>query len=89
MKDVPESVVEQLAARTDGVPLFIEEFARMLEESGALRGPDGELSMTGSFPVDAIPATLQDLLLSRLDRMPGVKDVAQLGATIGREFSST
>jgi serine/threonine protein kinase/predicted ATPase len=87
MKDVPEAVVEQLAARTDGVPLFIEEFAKMLEESGALRGADGELSMTGSFPVDAIPATLQDLLLSRLDRMPGVKDVAQLGATIGREFS--
>ncbi len=87
MKDVPEAIVEQLAARTDGVPLFIEEFAKMLEESGALRGPEGELSMTGSFPIDAIPATLQDLLLSRLDRMPGVKDVAQLGATIGREFS--
>jgi class 3 adenylate cyclase/tetratricopeptide (TPR) repeat protein len=87
MKDVPEAVVEQLAARTDGVPLFIEEFAKMLVESGALRGAEGELSMTGSFPIDAIPATLQDLLLSRLDRMPGVKDVAQLGATIGREFS--
>ena len=67
--------------RTDGVPLFIEEFARMLEEAGHLRGADGEPSLTGSFPVDAIPATLHDLLLSRLDRMPGVKDVAQLGAT--------
>jgi tetratricopeptide (TPR) repeat protein len=87
MKDVPEALVEQLAARTDGVPLFIEEFARMIEESGALHGLDGELSMTGSFPIDTIPATLQDLLLSRLDRMPGVKDVAQVGATIGREFS--
>ncbi len=87
LKDVPASVVEQLAARTDGVPLFIEEFARMLEESGRLRGDDGELSLTGSFPVDTIPATLHDLLLSRLDRMPGVKDVAQLGASLGREFS--
>ena len=87
LKDVPEVVVDQLAARTDGVPLFIEEFARMLEESGALRGPDGEASITGSFPIDTIPASLHDLLLSRLDRMPGVKNVAQLGATIGREFS--
>ena len=87
LKDVPAEVVEQLAARTDGVPLFIEEFAKILEESGHLRGPDGELSMTGSFPLDTIPATLHDLLLSRLDRMPGVKDVAQLGASLGREFS--
>ena len=87
LKDVPAEVVEQLAARTDGVPLFIEEFARMLEESGQLRGEAGELSLTGSFPLDTIPATLHDLLLSRLDRMPGVKDVAQLGASLGREFS--
>ena len=87
LKNVPAAVVEQLAARTDGVPLFIEEFAKMLEETGFLRGSDGEMSLTGSFPVDTIPASLQDLLLSRLDRMPGVKDVAQLGATLGREFS--
>ena len=87
LKDVPAEVVEQLAARTDGVPLFIEEFAKLLEEGGHLRGPDGEMSMTGTFPLDTIPATLHDLLLSRLDRMPGVKDVAQLGATLGREFS--
>ena len=86
LKDVPAEVVDQLAARTDGVPLFIEEFARMLEETGYLRGAEGELSLTGSFPLDTIPATLHDLLLSRLDRMPGVTDVAQLGATLGREF---
>ncbi len=87
LKEVPAEVVEQLATRTDGVPLFIEEFAKMLEESGRLRGEAGELSLTGSFPLDTIPATLHDLLLSRLDRMPGVKDVAQLGASLGREFS--
>jgi serine/threonine protein kinase/predicted ATPase len=87
LKDVPAEVVDQLAARTDGVPLFIEEYAKMLEETGHLRGVEGELSLTGSFPIDSIPATLQDLLLSRLDRMPGIKDVAQLGASLGREFS--
>ena len=87
LKDVPAEVVEQLAARTDGVPLFIEEYAKMLQETGHLRGTEGELSLTGSFPIDTIPATLHDLLLSRLDRMPGVKDIAQLGASLGREFS--
>ncbi len=77
--DLPAEVAESLAARTDGVPLFIEEFARMFEGAG----PGG----SGTPPADAIPATLHDLLLSRLDRMPGVKDVAQLGATLGREFT--
>jgi serine/threonine protein kinase/predicted ATPase len=87
LKDLASEVVEQLASRTDGVPLFIEEFARMLEEEGHLHESDGERTLSGSFPTDAIPATLHDLLLSRLDRMPGVKDVAQLGASLGREFS--
>ncbi len=70
------------------MPLFVEEFTKMLEETGFLRGADGGRPSTiGAFPVDAIPATLHDLLLSRLDWMPGVKDIAQLGASIGREFS--
>ena len=49
--------------------------------------PAASATLSGPFPADAIPATLHDLLLSRLDRMPGVKDVAQLGASLGREFS--
>jgi serine/threonine protein kinase/tetratricopeptide (TPR) repeat protein len=70
---VPAAVVDQIVARTDGVPLFIEEFAKALTEPGALQGI-------------AIPATLQDLLLARLDRMASNKDVVQLGAVIGRSF---
>ena len=86
LADVPAEVVEQLAARTDGVPLFIEEFVRMLDEAGHLRPADGGPRPARAFPADAIPATLHDLLLSRLDRMAGVRDVAQLGAALGREF---
>ena len=86
LADVPAALVEQLAARTDGVPLFVEEFARMLEESGHLGVAAGGPAPTPAFPADAIPATLHDLLLSRLDRMAGVKEVAQLGAALGREF---
>ncbi len=71
---VPSAVVDQIVERTDGVPLFIEEFAKVLTEPGASQGI-------------AIPATLQDLLLARLDRMASNKDVVQLAAVIGRSFS--
>ena len=57
LKDLAADVVEQLASRTDGVPLFIEEFARMLEEEGHLHESNGERTLSGSFPADAIPAT--------------------------------
>jgi class 3 adenylate cyclase/tetratricopeptide (TPR) repeat protein len=72
--DIPLAVIEQVAERTDGVPLFVEEFARVLVEGG-------------SWAAGSIPATLQDLLLARLDRMASNKDVIQLGAAIGRTFS--
>jgi hypothetical protein len=72
--DVPAAVVEQIADRTDGVPLFVEEFTRLAAEGGA-----------GGLGV-AIPASLQDLLLARLDRMASDREVVQFGATIGRTF---
>ena len=74
---IPQSTVDQIAERTDGVPLFVEEFTRLVAESG------GGAAGVGA----AIPATLQDLLLARLDRMASVRDVVQLGAVIGRTFS--
>ena len=82
----PEATVEQIYERTGGVPLFVEEFTKMLQigwaGSGGGRqhagpGPDG----TGS------PATLQDLVMARLDRMEGDREVAQLAAVLGREVS--
>ena len=71
---VPADVVEKIAERTDGVPLFVEEFTRLVAEGGK----DGLQA--------AIPASLQDLLLARLDRMASDREVVQLGATIGRTF---
>src|SRR5688572_15442742 len=84
---LPPEVAEQVAARSDGVPLFIEECTNMLVESGLLKEENGRYVLTGELPCDAIPATLQDLLMARLDRMGDAKEVAQLGATLGREFS--
>ncbi len=84
---LPEAVIEQVYDRAGGVPLFVEEFTKMVQESGALdqAGEGGAGSKT--LPVREIPATLQDLVMARLDRMEGDRDVAQLAATLGREFS--
>ena len=86
-RHLPPALVEQVAARTDGVPLFVEEFTKMVQESGALREVDGNVELSQSFPVQAIPATLQDLLMARLDRMASVREVTQLASALGREFS--
>ena len=87
VKKIPKHVVEQIIDRTDGVPLFVEEFTTMVFEAGSVREVDGGAEMSASFPLHEIPATLQDLLMARLDRMASDIEVAQLAATIGREFS--
>jgi tetratricopeptide (TPR) repeat protein len=86
-KAMPDAVVEQILARTDGVPLFVEELTNTLLESGLLRETPERYVLDGPLPPLAIPATLQASLLARLDRLATVKDVAQIGAAIGREFS--
>ncbi len=85
--EVPAALAEQVAARTDGVPLFVEEFTQMLLEAGRLGGSADANSLSGVFSAGAIPATLQDLLLARLDRLTRHREVVQLAATLGREFS--
>jgi predicted ATPase/class 3 adenylate cyclase len=85
-KELPAEVRQQIVAKTDGVPLFVEELTKMVLESGWLRERDGAYELTGPLPVLAIPATLQDSLMARLDRLATVKEVAQLGATLGRAF---
>ncbi len=75
---LPQDLVQQIVARTDGVPLFVEELTKMvLEDRGAHH----------TMLLQTIPTTLQDSLMARLDRLNTAKEVAQLGATIGREFS--
>jgi class 3 adenylate cyclase/predicted ATPase len=86
-KPLPAPVHQQIIQKTDGVPLFMEELTKMVLESGLVREVNGRYELTGPLPPLAIPTTLQDSLMARLDRLATVKEVAQLGATLGREFS--
>lgn len=86
-KPLPPEVVEQLMVKSDGVPLFVEEMTRMVLESGLVKETDGRYELTGPLPLLAIPSTLHDSLMARLDRLGVGKQVAQLSATLGREFS--
>ena len=73
--------------KTDGVPLFVEEMTKAVMESGHLQEVDGHYELRGSLTALAIPATLQDSLMARLDRLMTAKVIAQLGAVMGRQFS--
>jgi class 3 adenylate cyclase/predicted ATPase len=86
-RPLPPEVVSEIVAKTDGVPLFIEELTKMVLESGLVEAEGDRYRLTGALPALAIPATLQDSLTARLDRLATVKTVAQLCATLGREFS--
>ncbi|MDI1431587.1 protein kinase domain-containing protein [Polyangium sorediatum] len=86
-KELPSEVFDQLVEKTDGVPLFVEEVTKMLLESGLLEERGGRFELTGPLPAFAIPATLRDSLMARLDRLGSAKRVAQLGAILGREFT--
>ena len=85
-KALPAEVLEQIVARTDGIPLFIEELTKTVLESGLLREGDQGYELTGPLPPLAIPSTLHASLLARLDRLSTVKEVAQIAAVAGREF---
>jgi predicted ATPase len=86
-KTFPAAVLQQIIAKTDGVPLFIEEMTKAILESGQLKAVDGHYELTGSLSTFTIPATLQDSLMARLDRLVTAKAVAQYAAVIGRQFS--
>jgi class 3 adenylate cyclase/tetratricopeptide (TPR) repeat protein len=86
-KPLPVEVVEAIVARTDGVPLFVEELTKTVLESGLLADAGDRYELSGPLPSLGIPATLHDSLMARLDRLGSVKEVAQIGAVIGREFS--
>jgi class 3 adenylate cyclase/tetratricopeptide (TPR) repeat protein len=86
-KTLPDEILYQIVDKTDGVPLFVEELTKAVLESGYLQEANGHYELTGTLPALAIPATLQDTLMARLDRLVTAKGVAQMGATIGRQFS--
>jgi class 3 adenylate cyclase/tetratricopeptide (TPR) repeat protein len=86
-KALPWTLLEQILTRTDGVPLFVEELTKSILESGELTEVGDHYNYGGSARAVTIPATLRDSLMARLDRFMPVKEIAQIGAAIGREFS--
>ena len=86
-KVLPAALLEQILTKTDGVPLFVEELTKSILESGGLRETGDHYEYAGSARAVTIPATLRDSLMARLDRFMPVKEIAQIGAAIGREFS--
>lgn len=85
-KRLPEALLDEIAARTDGVPLFVEEMTKAVIESGVLRETADAYHLDGPLSALAIPTTLHDSLMARLDRLQPVKEVAQTAAVIGRSF---
>jgi class 3 adenylate cyclase/predicted ATPase len=86
-KELPPGVHEQIIRKTDGVPLFVEELTKAVLGSGQLRAAGDRYIAVAPLPSLAIPATLHDSLIARLDRLASIKEIAQIGAALGREFS--
>jgi class 3 adenylate cyclase/tetratricopeptide (TPR) repeat protein/ABC-type transport system involved in cytochrome c biogenesis ATPase subunit len=84
---LPAEVMKQIVAKTDGNPLFVEELTKTVLEAGILVEDAEGYRLDGPLPPLAIPATLQDSLMARLDRLAPVREIAQIGAVIGRDFS--
>ncbi len=84
---LPVEVMEQIVSKTDGNPLFVEELTKTVLETRILVEDAEVYRLEGPLPPLAIPETLQDSLMARLDRLAPVREIAQLGAAIGREFS--
>lgn len=85
-KRLPKALVAEINARTDGIPLFIEELTKTILESGELRETGESYELTGPISHMSIPATLHDSLMARIDRLQPIKEVAQMAACIGRSF---
>lgn len=86
-KEIPAEVMNEIIARTDGVPLFVEELTRSVLESGVLVESSSGFRLEGALAKMAIPETLRDSLMARIDRLDAARQVAQVGAVIGRSFS--
>jgi predicted ATPase len=86
-KMLPPEVLAHVVSKTDGVPLFVEALLTMLLDAGLLQEEADRYVLTGPLPLTAIPATLQDLLMARLDRLAEARNIVQFAAILGREFS--
>ena len=86
-KELPQEVISYILEKTDGIPLFLEELTRSLVDSDRLVETDGAYELAKPLDSVSVPSTLQDSLTARLDRLADGKRLAQLAATVGREFS--
>lgn len=86
-RQLPDDILDQIIAKTDGVPLFVEELTKTVMESGWIPGRDGSHDAARPLLKLQVPTTLQDSLMARLDRLAPVKQLAQLAATLGRTFT--
>ena len=86
-KALPKEIADQIVERTDGVPLFIEELTKTVLESGIVAEAGDRYAVTGPVAPLAIPTSLHASLLARLDRLAPTREVAQIGAALGRSFS--
>ena len=86
-KTVPSEVLEHIVEKSDGVPLYVEELTKTILESEFLREEESRYVLAGKLSDISIPATLQDSLMARLDRVPTLREVAQMGSVLGREFA--
>ncbi len=86
-RPLPTEVIEHIVQKTDGVPLFVEEMTKAVLGSNVLRAEGDRYALTGPLSDISIPASLHESLMARLDRLPTVREVAQLGAVLGREFA--
>jgi predicted ATPase len=86
-KALPKEIADQIVDRTDGVPLFIEELTKTVVESGIVAEAGGHYAVAGPMAPLAIPTSLHASLLARLDRLAPTREVAQIGAALGRSFS--
>ena len=86
-RNLPAEVMNQIVDKTDGNPLFVEELTKAVLEGDILVKDADSYRLDGPLPPLAIPATLQDSLMARLDRLASMKEIGQIGAAIGREFS--
>ena len=86
-KHLPAEVLQQIVTKTDGIPLFVEEVTKAVVEVGLLSAVQDQGTWRGPLPASAIPTTLHEALMARLDRLGSAKGVAQLGATLGRQFA--
>lgn len=86
-QELPQDVVDRIVAHADGIPLFIEELTKTVLDKGPMDNTGERASPVNSLSADVVPTSLHASLMARLDRLPVGKEVAQIGAVIGREFS--